>query len=467
MNHLKRAYLSLSRQRKKALLLFGIILTLGSVMTASFGISQSTLLVNQKIRESFVPLLSIEFDSFRHSEEEISVDADEIHPISAKELDTFGELPMVKSFDYSFFMPVENENILPAKGNEIISVMSTRHAPGIEFEEGKRFLVDGRSFTGQDLDEGSNVALVPKALADANDLVVGEQVLFHHLIYGLNTDGENVYVAKTLDIPLTIIGIFDFLEKPYSGYQLESTFITTHKYLLNYQYESRELSDEVMHRDVTTNPEPLYQSLFLFSSADDLELFIGEVGPQLPAYYNFVTTGEAYQRMSAPLAQADQLSKNIFFGSFLVCIILLSLTTFFFLRDRRFELGIYRSLGESKFSIMGVILLEVAMVAFLALSLSIILGFFITTTISETMIQDALVTQEQGLSQGDDPYGDKYRFGQLSETISSEEIHEFYTLRLSTPYILGLYGIGLVTVLLSGILPMIYLFRLSPKKLLM
>lgn len=51
--------------------------------------------------------------------------------------------------------------------------------------------------------------------------------------------------------------------------------------------------------------------------------------------------------------------------------------------------------------------------------------------------------------------------------ITEEDVMEAYSIQFSWDYVLILYGVGVGTVLLSSIAPMIYILRLKPKKIMM
>ena len=51
--------------------------------------------------------------------------------------------------------------------------------------------------------------------------------------------------------------------------------------------------------------------------------------------------------------------------------------------------------------------------------------------------------------------------------VTEDDVMEAYKIEFSWDYVIILYGVGLGTVLLSSIAPMVYILRLKPKKIMM
>ena len=57
--------------------------------------------------------------------------------------------------------------------------------------------------------------------------------------------------------------------------------------------------------------------------------------------------------------------------------------------------------------------------------------------------------------------------GEIQTDLTTEDVLDSYEVSLNSSYILGFYGIGLLTILISTVIPLIYIVRLNPKKILM
>jgi putative ABC transport system permease protein len=141
-----------------------------------------------------------------------------------------------------------------------------------------------------------------------------------------------------------------------------------------------------------------------------------------------------------------------------------------FLRDRRHEIGIYSALGERKIRVISQIVFEVIVVAFTSITLSLFAGGLIASSISKKTLNNQMI----GDASGDDNSKPYIEYGSSSLdwmgygiNVTSEDLMSAYKVSLTGSTIIIFYIIGLGTVLVSTIIPIIYITKLKPKKILM
>jgi putative ABC transport system permease protein len=135
-----------------------------------------------------------------------------------------------------------------------------------------------------------------------------------------------------------------------------------------------------------------------------------------------------------------------------------------FLHDRKHEIGIYLALGEKRAKIMMQILAEVATITFVAMSLALFVGNQVSNMMTREMLRvEVLMPRER------EHNGSLMRLGfmQSAPDIYPEELMEIFDVSLDKGAIIIFYTIGLGTVILSTIVPIFYVTRLNPKKVLM
>ncbi|MCL1853622.1 MAG: FtsX-like permease family protein [Peptococcaceae bacterium] len=153
-------------------------------------------------------------------------------------------------------------------------------------------------------------------------------------------------------------------------------------------------------------------------------------------------------------------------------VVTLSLLITLFLRDRKHEIGIYLSLGERKIKVAGQIFMEVAVVAVIAITLSLFSGNIISGALSEQMLVDQIVAdQTQEAAMGGGGSGNysvqDFRARGYQSGISAEDLAASYEVSLNMIMVLLFYAVGFATVCVSVLVPIIYVTRLNPKKILM
>lgn len=509
MNFFKRALLSIKRKPGKSLLLFLIIFILCNVIAGAVAIQLGTENVERNIKESLGAVYSISMDHeqiAKDSEEAAKngeeFDYESIEPVTKDIIQAIGQSAYVKQYDYSVktqmgsdtitpFMPVGSEEFYGPDYAEqmkdwIFSVNGTNYAPVLTISEGKEKLVSGRVFTEEEISAGAKVILINKKLADQNGIQVGDDLLFNSKIYDYeNIDSQGqAPVTGQVDLALQVIGIYENIEEPTNGEAAPAgsmenmmkmdrdisrgnTIYTTNEAVSAFNLEyfdksnlSSELTDEQRERMVQSQ----YQPLFVLNSLDDAENFISDSNAILPKYNIVVSNDASFQNIAGPLQQTSKLAGYVLYVAIGAALLIITLVVLLFLRDRKHELGIYMSLGEKKGLVLTQILAEVLLVAIIAVTLSVFSGNLLATTLSDTMVKDRLIEQDDD---GMVYYGDDWVFGQFAHNVSQEDIVDNYSIKLTPSYIGLIYLIGIGSVLVATIVPMLYIVRLNPKKVLM
>ena len=108
---------------------------------------------------------------------------------------------------------------------------------------------------------------------------------------------------------------------------------------------------------------------------------------------------------------------------------------------------------------VGQILIEVMVVAVIGITLSLFSGNLLAGQVSDMMMK---------ANENQDEYYEEYiYFGDTQIDLTTEDVIDSYEVNLNSSYVLGFYGIGLLTILISTVIPLIYIVRLNPKKILM
>ena len=501
MNYIKRALLSISRKKSKSLLLFLIIFILGNVMAGAIAIRQGANNVETNIKRQLGAVLTIEVDNEaieRASQENPGSPPEWPGPLQPDLLKTIGQSSYVKSFDYTTQFGLGSENLqrwmTPEEAewsmNDTYSkfygfqLKGTEYPPVMIIEEGKATLKAGRTFSQDEISTGVGVALITQQLADYNNLGVGDNIVLSNYIldYG-ETTGPMVEptITERRDIPLQIIGIYENIESPeepnqmvgqISKSELYNTIIVPNQTIIAEQQAMNEYYISQMEEELTEEQKAqamltYYTSLFILNSPDDIEAFKEETQALLPPFYKVFTNSDSFSIIAAPVQQTSKMASYVLIVAIGASILIISLVVMLFLRDRKHELGIYMSLGEKRSKVISQIVIEVVLVAILAIALSLVTGNFIAQGLSESMVRDQLIAEQDPFNPDPSVWEDQWRFGQFASNMTGEDIAENYRINFSPAYIGLFFIIGLATVLISTVVPMLYIVRLNPKQVLM
>ncbi|MBP2078754.1 ABC transporter permease [Oceanobacillus polygoni] len=487
MNFIKRGFLGITRKKGKTLILLAVIFILGNLISGAVSIQQATGNVEANIKERLGAAATLELD-YEAVEDLSEAEWLEIENIGVDLIKQIGELSYVKYFDYSTSIYLGSESIESYQGDmegEIFhsgpsmdyKLNGINYAPVIDFEEEKGKLIDGRVFTQEEVDNGTSVAIISKKLAEKNDLHVGDTFTLDNAVYDYDEETGEEELITSRDVVLEVIGLFepqsvkeqqednaDSGMLDWMDIEYQNTVYVPNEIVASenrYHWEEYSKMDEefakMMEED--ENAFEYFMPMFFLNSPEDSEAFEEEVAPLLPEFYNVVNAMDQYDSIAGPMESMSKLSKYVLLVAVIATVLITGLVVLLFLRDRKHELGIYLSLGERRSRVVGQILIEVMVVAVIGITLSLFSGNLLAGQVSDMMMK---------ANDNQDEYYEEYiYFGDTQIDLTTEDVLDSYEVSLNLSYILGFYGIGLLTILISTVIPLIYIVRLNPKKILM
>lgn len=521
MNFFKRALLSVTRRKGKSLILFAVIFILGNVIAGAIAIDQGTDNVEEDIKKKIGATATVTIDQDKlekyANEHNGEFPSEEIKDPSVKTLEKISQLAYVKYYDYNHRNIAQTEKIKRVKVNRAnddsmisgmsdmenyVSFQGVNYAPLLDIKTKKISLADGRVFSDQEVSDGKAVAVVSTSFAKENSLAIGDKVVIDSQIVSYNEGGEPED-KSTFDFPLEIIGLFDVnkVEKTSKetdrkkremfGMDAETemeeklnTIYLPNKQVSNYgkEYFQRDFDKnphhyEMLNKDGTNMSKDeiisFYTSdemnigtpVYMLKRPEDAEAFRKEAQAVLDnQYYKILVSTDQYDSIAGPMKGMSKIAKMVLVIAVLASIMIITLVVVLFLRDRRPELGIYLSLGEKRGKVIGQIVAEVMLIAVAAITISVFTGNLLAKSTSNTLIQ----TQKSEAASNTSPADDYYTLSQISTvTYGEEDVIASYKISLSPSYIVLFYIVGLGVILMSTIVPLIYIVRLNPKKIMM
>lgn len=277
-------------------------------------------------------------------------------------------------------------------------------------------IIQGRSFTQEEIDEGKPVCLIPVGYryyevptGKMNGSIrIGDKIPISVFI----RDKNQVYFYK--EIEFEIIGLYQLREDLHDrdiiheGTSYDYVYIPEKQFKNLYDmatqevlkvdgykyYESR--YDEVLNEDTKILPSfhsySLKSMIFKFDNIDKLEGFLEHLDDYknyFPnTYYYYSTVDNMYQSISNVLS----VSKSIQYISFICLIICIAISIMILLFDmnaRKKEIGILLSMGESIKGIIVQFILELLIVSFLAS----VGSYVVTQEVSDVCVDYLIETQ--------------------------------------------------------------------------
>ncbi|MBO0438764.1 ABC transporter permease [Candidatus Enterococcus ikei] len=493
MNYWNRALCSVVRRKGKSVILFAVIFILGNVIAGSIAIQQSTANVEKKIKHDLGATVSVEMDYQKMMDEGKSFSPS---ALKVEDIKKMGESPYVKEFDYnvktSLFVKkiktYEMENASTMGGMpKTLSLKGNNLLEPLDFKDKKVNLVEGRTFKQDEINSGKDVAIISKKLAEANGFNVGDKVVLDSSVTDFKEDGSTEELASQ-DHPVEIIGIFEptSIEKKKSDGKdqkgIEEQFMETEQFNTIYMPNDAVMSinkvefekgkelipDRYKKTDGTAmTVEDMNQitPVYVLKTPEDVDAFKEEAKSLIPEGYKLTASTDQYDQVGGTFKKMSQISGYVVLLAIGATLLIISLVVILFLRDRKHELGIYLSLGETRAKVMQQILIELLLISLVAMCLSLVTGNILGKMVSESLIaSDAFSQTGDAASQG----GTMMVGGSTNmTTLTTEDVSSAYEVKFSISYIVTFLIAGLSTVLLSAILPLTYVLRLNPKKIMM
>lgn len=498
MDYKKRAISSIVRRKGKSLILFLVVFVLGNVIAGAVAIQQSTTNVENETKKKMRPAASIEMDYETYEKEMSTTTAQEddqkITFPKMKDYEKISKLPYVKRYDLFIFggvgtnkfKAVTDPNGGVSYGGSAKYNFSTKgynSKEPLDISEGLIKLADGDGFTETDIKNGSNAVLISQDVAEKNGLSVGATFVLDVVVeLPLPMEEETAEEEKfetpksiSFDQPMKVAGIYTVAKKQENAQQTEqqrsenewrafqqlNTIYMTEKAAKDLQSKIDEKMISGMEDGSAGDEGAYYQATYVLNSSEDMEAFRQDADALLPDYYHVVASTDQYEQIAGGLTKLNTIAKYIVIVAVVATLLILSLVVLLFLRDRKQELGIYLSFGESRGKVIAQIILELLIISCAALILSLITGNFLGGAISRSLIQSDWINSASQIDQF-------YHVSELMQSdISFLDVQQAYKVTFSLGYILTYLLVGLGTVLFSALLPLLYILRLNPKKIMM
>lgn len=518
MNFIKRGFASITRRKGKSIILFAVIFVLGNVIAGAISIQQATKSVETNIKKELGGKATVGMDekAFNElSDEEMT--STEMKELTVKDVEAMGALPSVKYYDYSVEGGAQTEKLkmyttedsdeqggMMFDENSLLknnfSYKGINYADMMDIKENKIKLVDGRVFKAEEIKDGKAVAVISKKMAELNNLKLGDKMVVdrgaeNYMNMGMGDEGKEdkdnkIYFQKDV---FEIIGLFEPTTKDKKkdkesnnngGMLVDDSDIYNVIYapnkvisegnktfqmgMYNFFPDMKAEIESMLKENNKTLEESLVDYIkptFILNSPDDSEAFKQEATALLPDKYSkIILATDQYDSIAGPVKNMSKMATYVIYISVIATILIISLVVLLFLRDRKHELGIYLSLGEKRGKVLGQILLEVLTIALVAITLSVFTGNVLAKGVSNSLITTQLTAKEDD----GDMNGEDYDLMELTGNgIDKSDVADSYQVSLTPGYIGLFYAVGLGTILISTVVPLIYILRLNPKKIMM
>jgi len=515
MKVFKRAQISVIRKPGKFFILFTVMLLLGIMVSGSVSTSLAIVHTENRLLGSIPPLVTLAGDGEAFDEYlEIYGEWPEVEEISSDLLESIGSLPYIRAFDYAVYgnffstslsfstdislysevdwlveeVALENLNFHSYRSEgydfEQFLVKGVRNSNIIDLEEGVIYLESGRIFTPEEIESGSYVALLPRALADVNHLEVGSTFILEMRVYDTHSfDGSfsgyfeyDAVLIASEEIEIEVVGIFTptvVMDREALTIDLANHIELNRRIYTPISVARLPQEMRLEHVQAFYPEEVRYHDSFeyrdiLFALYDplDLETFNQAALELLPEFW--ITSDLTYEfaSISYSMLGLQSIVNGIVIGASLAALLVLGFLILLFLYDRKSEIGIYLALGESRIKIITQILVEIISVSVIAMIFALFIGYQISNQMTYQMLRQELV-ESQNIFPNQDRTGSDFNSMGFGIQMTGEEMLEAYSVSLDGTTVVTFFISAMGMIFISTVIPIIYLTRMNPRGLLL
>lgn len=348
-------------------------------------------------------------------------------------------------------------------------------------------MLEGRTFTDEEIVQGAYVCIINEEYNDGS-VKVGDKVTLS--VLGIkdratyNIVNESNVFAKD-DISLKVIGVFhsnnasttkglkaqlkvyvpktvveecqrindiqyDNYGKSYIG---EEAYNHTSLAITDIEFELNDL------KDITSFGLDISNSLW------DLNHGINNIGPDgLPKeeYLRVIRSTEIYDMVGWVIKALSAFSKGVVIVSIISFSVVMALTVFMILKKKTVEIGILMSLGLKRSEIIYRTVLEFILISLFAFVGAMAASYVVSKPVSNKLIQDTLV-KESTTYTTDDNGSDIVKYCDMNQ----QDVIDMFNITVSVKNVAEIFIIEITALLVSLLLPMVFIVRLKPKKVLL
>ena len=499
MRLIERAYFSMKQTKIKSLLFLLAITLLSTFLSTTFSIFQANKSLEKTIYEQLKPIILIDWNHnnkdgiFTYdNESKVQEIVDNLkHDSKVYYIENRYSLGL-DNYNYHIDLVLKNNNfkILNFQEGKVITIngksVSSFDLIGVDSYllsdlNNKNYeLIYGEGFTKEEIDNGDNVFLFIagfdpmehylQKIIDSKCIYLSfENILFYNFINDYTESNEIFDYKEKFKLKGILEKVYEYPTElkyhvgSYTGKlivpfntlkKLSGEFITYIK-----QYEDKY---DFLKENRYLNSGQLYfveDSYILLNDTSEIDGFINHMKNVYGIYIdNIYSFSDSYNDVKGITRNLNFIAIISLVTCSIASIVLLSLIIQVIVNERKYEIGVYLSMGEKRINVIKQIVLEVLIIGLLGITLSLFAGNMIARTFSNDLLEKQ-ITQMNNVND----------VLELEETfeLDKDEIINAYQVEINTEYVTSVYAGGILVLLISCIVPMNGIMKMKVKKMLL
>ena len=501
---LKNALTSITRNKGRNILIAIIIIVISASCAITLAIRQSAsdIVAAYQNKNPIEVTIGMNRNNLMNSlkdgdkTQEEMIDAfNEIEPITEEEINNYGDSKYVKEYYYTYSLGINGKDLEeatdslvkektevktettpwggdregrgPMGGDFASKKTTTKTTEKIfnekaqngafqligynSYEDMKDFINGSYQITDGEVSEdfASNNCVISEELATLNELSVGDKITLVDV-----DDDKNTY-------EFTITGIYK--ENTDESNNMASMFSNSANEIITNVNVIKNILSKNEDLSATITPT------FILNSKDDIEKFNKEVEDKgISEYYTLVNNLEQIENATSSIDNVKNFATTFLIITLIIGSVVLVVINMINIRERKYEIGVLRTIGMKKIKVSCQFMLELLIVCIVSLMLGALIGAFTSVPVANSLLKNEIenttssyddVSKNFGIDKEDRPVdnGHKYNFGiaQIKQVDKIDAVVDFKVLG-------ELLGIGVLLTLLSSLASMVTISRFSP-----
>ncbi|MCI9015834.1 MAG: ABC transporter permease [Clostridia bacterium] len=218
--------------------------------------------------------------------------------------------------------------------------------------------------------------------------------------------------------------------------------------------------DALVEQDSTlvTNITPS----FIINSEEAIEKFTEEIKQKgLNEYYTINTNLEELQNATKSIENVKTFATMFLSITLIISSIVLFIVNVINIRERKYEIGVFRTIGVSKFKLTMQFILELLFITIIMLIMGTAVGSFLAKPIGNTLLQNEIEATQVEENKISDNFGKGPMNMQFETNVKIQSINTIDAV-VDFIVIIQLFAIGVLLTLMSSLASMISIQRFTP-----
>ena len=305
-----------------------------------------------------------------------------------------------------------------------------------EFTSGTYKITDGEMISNFEDFE----CVINSELAKLNEIDVGDTIKL-----------KNSTTKETYEF--TVVGIYE------DNSEQENTQSMYSKSVNTIITGSEVVSKLVLDDDtLVTNITPA----FIIKDEESIDKFSAELQEKgLNEYYTLTTNLEEITSATKSIENVSKFAITFLIITLIISAVVLLIVNMINIRERKYEIGVFRTVGLSKFKLTMQFLAELLMVSLVSFSIGAVIGSVSAKSVGNYLLQSEITETENSKEEQNNNFGRGDIDRKFNTGVQVKQIDEMNTV-VNYIVILELLGIGLVLTFISWLSSMISIQRFSP-----